>query len=278
VANGQAENFYAFWSDPAHNFHPQYVFRVQPGDSVTANLSLERGRWRLAIIDESSGSSRRFTTSQEARASFNEAQWLQEDTTSSDTNTLFPYPRIATVTFARLVVDQVPPSRRWLDSQWMSPQRRSYQAPTPVDDDQFTVHRAALSAAAAQYLGIATPLADATDHFTNELAHWTYEVNRFSPSSPTQPTIDRACAVERRALHRAVAALAGAQWTSDVQQRIARLIRLLNGSIEDVQPLGVPQPLTVPSWQYAWQQSGNALYYADVAIRNALGAPQWTPD
>jgi hypothetical protein len=277
VANGRADNYYAFWSDTAHNFHPQYVFSVQPGDSVTANLSLERGRWRLAIIDESSGSARRFTTSQETRASFNEAQWLQEDITNTDTNRLFPYPRLATVTFARLVADQAPPSKRWLDSQWMSPKRGSYQAPTPVDDDQFTVHPAQLSAGAAQYLGIVLPVDEASYKFDDELNRWSPEVLRFSPSSPSQAAINVACAIEKRALQRGISALFAAQWTPSVRRLIDRLVRLERVRLADLQPLAKPQPLTIPAWRYQWLEPDDALNSAGSAIRAALHAPQWTP-
>ncbi|MGA2470909.1 MAG: G1 family glutamic endopeptidase [Solirubrobacteraceae bacterium] len=271
--------YYAFWSDTLHHFHPQFLFLVRPGDRISASLSLARGRWRLAIVDPASHEVTSFLTTDEAHGAFNEAQWLQEDITDTVTprNSLYPYPQLSRVLFTRLTVNHAPPRPGNLNSEWMSPERRGYIAPTPVRDDGYSLRHATLGAAAAQYLGIVTPIDSAASRLDSELDTWSPEALRFSRASPTQAVINAACARARRALHRGVAALAAAQWTPSVRRLIARLIRLEDERLHDLQPQMTPQPLTIPAWRYEWLEPANALSSAGRAIRDALHAPQFTP-
>ncbi len=271
------EGYYAFWSDVRHHFHPQYLFAVAPGDRVSANMSLGGGRWRLTIHDVNSGRSRHLATTDEARGSFNEAQWIQEDVTDERTGRLFAYPRLTRVSFAGLRVDRTRPSASDLSSQWMSPKHEVYEAPSPLRNASFSVRRRALGAAAAQFLAIITPLDAADQRFSDEFDRWSSEVTRSSPSAPTQALIDSTCAVQRAILAHRVAALASARWPASAQPLIDRFIALSDRRLGDLAQSHVPQPLTVPAWDDAWEQPDNALGATGRAVRRALGAPDWSP-
>jgi hypothetical protein len=75
-----------------------------------------------------------------------------------------------------------------------------------------------------------------------------------------------------------VRALAAGQWAAPAQPLIGKLIRLFKEQLDDLQPLATPQPATLPSWGYAWRLPINAIDNTDWAIRNSVGAPQWTPN
>ncbi len=95
----------AFWTDNVHSFYPQSLFAVRPGDDISASLTLSHHRWAVAIRDATSGARSRFLTSDETQASFNEAQWIQEDRMFCSEHTKScPYPRLSTVRFGQLAV------------------------------------------------------------------------------------------------------------------------------------------------------------------------------
>jgi peptidase A4-like protein len=136
--------YWAFWSDSMRNFHPQFLFRVRPGDAISASLAVAHGRSTLAIVDQTSGADVRFSTSGAANASFNEAQWTQEDA-STATGEPFPYPSLTVVRFSGLAVNSAPPDYASLYSTWMSVNGVSL-APTPLVGDAFALKRVIVSA------------------------------------------------------------------------------------------------------------------------------------
>ncbi|HTW13127.1 MAG TPA: G1 family glutamic endopeptidase [Solirubrobacteraceae bacterium] len=88
--------YYAFWSDTALQFHPRPLFAVQPGDRISASMAQHDGHWSVAIADLTSHVSRRFTTAQDANASFSVAEWAQEDLTDAHNQKPLQYPERAT--------------------------------------------------------------------------------------------------------------------------------------------------------------------------------------
>ena len=124
-----ADRYYAFWSDVRHDFTPQELFPVKPGDTVRATLTHARARWRVAIIDSTSERRARFQTSQEGHAAFDTAQWYQEDVTNSLVNRPFAYPRLSPVHFADVAVDGFAPAAGGLDFHWLRAPDGSVIAP-----------------------------------------------------------------------------------------------------------------------------------------------------
>jgi len=57
----------AFWTDTTRGFHPQILFRVHPGDAVSTSLTQAAARWRVDIVDTTSGRRASFSTSHSAR-------------------------------------------------------------------------------------------------------------------------------------------------------------------------------------------------------------------
>src|SRR5690242_10596760 len=81
--SSSAAAYAAFWTDTTRGFHPQILFRVHPGDAVSTALTLVGGRWRVYVVDTSSGRRAAFSTSEESVGDFNLAEWLQENPSES---------------------------------------------------------------------------------------------------------------------------------------------------------------------------------------------------
>jgi hypothetical protein len=208
--------YYAFWSDTTNHFHPHFLFRVDPGDVVSASLALADGQWKLAIVDETSGVTAHFSTDDEASASFNLAEWLQEDVTDAMTGKPFPYPRLTNIRFRRLEVDSATPMYADLYSQWMSASGVNW-APSPLHRDSFALRRATVSAIGAKYLQIATGEDMATRVFVPQMAGWT--------AATPGPQIAAACSTFAAALRKNLHALARTRWPPRARRQIHSLIR-----------------------------------------------------
>jgi hypothetical protein len=73
------DDYYAFWSDTAHHFHPVGMLSVLPGERVSATLALVGHRWRIRLVDHTSQQTRQVFTRNETHAVLRQAEWLQED-------------------------------------------------------------------------------------------------------------------------------------------------------------------------------------------------------
>ncbi|MGA2471698.1 MAG: G1 family glutamic endopeptidase [Solirubrobacteraceae bacterium] len=202
----------AFWSDNVHHFHPQFLFTVYPGDRMSASLSLKGGRWRLSIVNRTLGESAHFSTSQEADAAFNEAEWLQED--PGGTKKPVPYPRLSTVSFSRLAVNSAAPRYADLYSGWMSEDGTNW-APTPLRNDSFRLQRASVSAAGAQYLRIIKPMDAASRKFFGLAGAWTARTPRKQIAAETS--------TYAAVLRNTSSALRRSAWPSSVRQLVGLL-------------------------------------------------------
>jgi len=145
----------AFWTDTKRGYHPQLLFDVRPGDRIATALTLAAGRWRVVIVDATSGRRAVFLTREEGDAAFNLAEWLQEDP-SEASGKATPYPSLSEVRFTRLAANGVRPPYADMYAQWMSV-RGADLAPTPVRDGGFSITRGVLSPDARRYLEIARP-------------------------------------------------------------------------------------------------------------------------
>jgi hypothetical protein len=135
-AGRQLDVYWAFWTDTAHHFLPINLFSVRPGDVLWASLAHRRGQWTVVIRDLSSGTGTVLTTRQEGRASFDWAEWEQEDV--GLVGQPFHYPRLSAVSFRRLEVNGGPPAVAGLYSSWMT---RAHErvVPSAVRGDSFTL-------------------------------------------------------------------------------------------------------------------------------------------
>ncbi len=90
VASGSSLGRASTWvAAQAPSLHGQGLFEVNPGDEISASLTLNRQRWTVQIRDTTSGAKPRFSTSEDAQASFNRAEWLQENAINNGAK---PYP------------------------------------------------------------------------------------------------------------------------------------------------------------------------------------------
>ncbi len=260
--------YYAFWSDTTNHFHPRFLFSVKPGDDMSASLALVSGRWRLAIVDKTSGATARFSTEEEAHASFNLAEWLQEDVTDAATGKPFPYPRLTDLRFRRLAVNLATPAYADLYSQWMSASGANW-APSPLHRDSFALHRATVSAIGAKYLQIAAGEDMATTVFVPQMVGWTAT----TPGSQ----IAAACSTFAAALRRSLHALASTRWPPRVRRQIHSLIRSTHVLLTLSQSPPSASRADLRAWASTWARDSTALSRAAHLIRRALKIPEITP-
>jgi hypothetical protein len=259
--------YYAFWSDATNHFHPRFLFRVKPGDDVSASLALVSGQWRLAIVDETSGATARFSTEEEAGASFNLAEWLQEDVTDAATGKPFPYPRLTDLRFRRLAVNSATPAYADLYSQWMSANGANW-APSQLHRDSFALRRATVSSIGAKYLQIAAEEDMATKVFVAQMAGWTAT----TPGSQ----IAAACSTFAAALRKSLHALVGTRWPPRAQRQIHSLVRSTRALLTLLQSTSSASPAN-RAWTSTWARDSTALGLAAHLIRRALKIPEITP-
>lgn len=260
-----AENrYWTFWSDTTRNFHPQFLFTVRPGDALSASLIHAHKRWRLAIIDHTSGSKAQFSTGEDANASFDEAQWTQEDARTS-TGEPYPYPSSTVVSFRRLAVNSVAPAYGSLYSTWMSVNGVSL-APTPLARDAFALRQATVSSAGEDYLHIRALRSPAAEAFWSELEQWTAN----TPYTEIASASSRLTASLRSEI-RALGA-AGLQKPAGRMTRL--LIRKLDVIIKQARPPAVMSPVALRCWRSSLNHDAQASLYVAHLLLRTLGLPE----
>jgi hypothetical protein len=259
--------YWAFWSDRSRSFHPQPLFDLAAGDRVRAALSLAGGRWRVRLLDATSGHDSDFTTREEAGGGFGVSLWLQEDPSNS-AGVAGPYPRLGPVRFEALRRDALAPSYGQLLSQWMSLGAGAI-GPGTLRDAGFQLEAKRIAGAAARYLAIVEAADRAIERFDVQRATWT-------PSSPAAQ-IEAQCATLAAALRRESRELRGQRWAPAAA-------RLVEGVIRSQAPLLVvlARPRTGANGALgAWEGRFTAIAEASAAqsrrVRRALGLPQVFP-
>jgi hypothetical protein len=256
--------YQAFWSDARHGLQPQTLFLVKAGDDLSASLAAAGKRWRLAIVDRSSGASR-FFTGDEAATSFNRADWTQEKEASGE-HSPDPYPHLATVRFRALTINSAPPGPAHLSALWMSVGGNSV-APSPLYEDSFTIQRAPRpSAAGAQFLRIAAAEDAAANAFYARVAGGTK-----APYSQLAPESAKFAA----ALHGNIAALARARWPAPAQGAAVLLIDDMRSLLGHVVPPERASRATLAAWwsTLAREREDEAVSGAEDALRRILNVP-----
>jgi len=251
--------YFAFWSDTAKHFHAVPLFIVGAGDRVAVSLRRRADGWKLAIADASIGVSRRFLTHDEARGSFDWAEWLQEDPTANSHRPL-PYPRLSRVSFEQLRANSAPPGRGLL-SQWLTISR-GYVGPTKTAADAFSAGREKLGAAAAQFWRLAFPQSNASVAFYDA-------VQAFGPSTPVAQ-ISAQSASYAAALRANIRGFERAHWPPRLRPLVRVLIKRTRVALAVVitAPQRVPGELT--AWRRSYDRTGRALSAAAFQLRLGL--------
>jgi peptidase A4-like protein len=261
------DGYGTFWSDTAHNFEPQPLFTVRAGDMLSASLTLVKGRWTLAITDDTSGKHARFSIGDEADAPFNQAEWTQEDPGLEHDHAR--YPQLAAPVFQELTVNSTKPSRAALLSQWMSVNHINL-APTVPRDDSFTLERApAISAAAAQYLRLSAAAVAAGERFETERTNWNVKTRYEQIATASSHLIT--------AIQNGMRPLLAARWPKQIQSLLRSSGHLSSAIAEDARPPTLLTPSSFTAWNAKLTEASERAGPTGAKLRLALGLPAFGP-
>jgi hypothetical protein len=129
-------SYYTFWSDTSNQFHPRALYQVRAGDLLEATLYFRRRRWRLIIVDDTTGAHASFTTGEETKRQPDRADWAQEDVELPKSYS--PYPHLSEVRLSRVLVNGKSPNGQQLGVNVMSV-GSGFLAPTRLRDDSFSI-------------------------------------------------------------------------------------------------------------------------------------------
>jgi hypothetical protein len=254
--------YWAFWTDPIHHYLPITLFPVRAGDQVSATLSLARGRWTVSISDTDSHASAVFSTAEEASASFDQAEWLQEDVSSSDPTS--SYPALSPISFAQVGVNGAPPSQDRLYPAWMSAGGETV-APTRPSGDSFTIRPLRPSTLELRYLDLAVPEDAAQRTFAYQVTHL--------PVTATSVQIGRQQETFANSLKAFISGLSITRWPAPVRGLVAELIAANRQlwTITSSPELGSAGDRA--AWVESWETAAGQLSVAAQFFRSALHLP-----
>jgi hypothetical protein len=254
----------AFWTDTTRGFHPQILFHVRPGDAVSTALTLAAGRWRVYIVDTTSGQRASFSTSEEGIGDFYLAEWLQENPSESSGKTT-RYPRLSRVRMSAMAINGAAPRYDGVFAQWMSLPSRDL-APTPLRDGGFTITRGVLTAAGRRYLEIARPQNASARTVDLAEARWT----EHTPGREIRRVSAAAAASERRYAD----SLARARWPSAAQAQIRLLVREVRVEAGAFAATARRAPASLSAWRRRFAQLTPTLLQLAHDVRRALHVPE----
>jgi hypothetical protein len=261
---GFAGSFYmAFFSDTKLGFHAHVLFGVHPGDTVTARMYLANGRWHLLIVDRTRHRRRAIVTTDEGGASFNAAEWLEED--PSEPHRRLPYAVLSTVGFSRLRVDAHDPGYGRIYSSWMS-EHATDLAPGPLVDDAFTLAQTRPSATGTHYLRITVALDLALERFERDLQLWSPESSR------------AAIATQRvrvtTAMRADIREVSATQWPGRAEVLSQALIAATRVEIAQVRRAPSLTAAGISLWRRRWDHAYSRVRAISWRIRRVLDLPQ----
>ncbi len=259
--------YFAFYSDTKLSFHPHTLFRTRAGDAISARLRLAGGRWHVLIVDHTHPHKAAFATTDDADASFNQAEWLQEEPRYA-TGRLVAYPLLSTVGFRRLRVNAGAPQYGKLRSQWMSENGEDL-APSPLVNDAFSFAPTQPTVIGMHYLQITVALDIALDSFDAHLERWTVR------------TPGRAIAAQRAAIAAAltanIQAVAASRWPAGVQPLCNRLIAAAKVELAQANRQLTLNAAGIRQWVIAWDRAGSHASGISMRVRRLLNLPQLFP-
>lgn len=253
--------YFTFWSDIARHFKAKLLFPVNPGDTLSASLVLANKQWMLAIADNTSGKKTRLSIAGEARASFDQAEWTQEDPGSEGDHAR--YPRMTAPVFQHLAVNSTEPAPTY--SQWMSVSHGNL-APTAVHDGSFTLQRApAVGAAGRQYMRLVTAGLAVRRRFDTERSSWTPRTPYTQIVSASSRMIEAAQESSR--------ALLSARWSKQISGLVRSAADADAVFLERARPPALLTAATFAAWNSALTEASLRAGRADSKLRLALNLP-----
>jgi hypothetical protein len=208
----------------------------------------------------------RFFISDEVAASFNRADWVQENRASGQ-HRPDPYPHLTAVGFRELAINSAPPSPTQLSALWMSVGGNTV-SPSPLSGDSFTLRKAPKpSAAGAQFLRIASREDAAANAFYVHVGGWSGK----APYSQVASESARFAA----ALREHIDSLARASWPAPAQGAVQSLITDMRSLLAHVVPPPAASRVTLAAWRSALAREGEAeaIGGAEDAVRRILKVP-----
>jgi hypothetical protein len=254
----------AFWTDTRYGFHPQILVTVRPGDVVSTALALSAGRWRVNIVDTTSGRRAGFSTREEGTADFNLAEWLQEDPSHTSGRPM-RYPALSAVRMRGLAVNGATPRYGDLFAQWMSLPRGDL-APTPLRSGAFAITRGVLTPAGRRYLGLARPQNATARRVDVAEARWTTR----TPAQVIEGVSATAAASERRYAN----ALARAPWPAGARAAIGALVRAVRLDAATFAASARHAPASPAGWRDRFAELSPWLLASAHEVRRALHLPE----
>jgi len=264
----EGPDYFAFWSDTAHGYHPQRLFDVGPGDRISARLVRSGASWHVAIADETRRVRARVTTGDETSGPLELAEWTQEDPVRLP-GVLAPYPSLDGVRFSDVEVNGLRPSYNRLYSTWMSVNGADL-APTPLEGGAFTLAPAPPLTALATALLVDCAQADEARYaFEDAFAGWT--------ARTAHPTVLAGAERYAQALVSERQTLAGADLTPATLEQRRELLVALRALTSRVQAIGASPAPTFTAWRRGVLVAEARAGAATHVIRRELGLPDVVP-
>jgi hypothetical protein len=258
--------YVSFWGDTTQHFEPTILFNVQPGDQIHASLRLDGPALQLSIIDATSNVESSFETEEEAHASFDSAQWLQEDVTNGKTSRRLAYPNLTPVEFRDLKVNSyAAPTYAKAQSSWMSVGAKNF-APSPLRAGSFAITPTRVSPVGAQYLRIAKAEDQVATAVGERASHWSAKTPSTRIAASLKP-YEQALAAN---VHR----LSAVQWPASVRSLIDRLIAETNTLRGRLKRASDDRNLTIRQVRTIFRRRD--LGRTPIEIRRALHLPDRT--
>jgi hypothetical protein len=161
----------SFWSDPKVGFHPQVLGAVHAEDRVSVDMTRTSDGWILRFKDLTRDTTVTKKVTYGVGAVFSQAEWLQEDPSPGDSSPRdLPYPRMSSVQFGDLLVNNTQPKLQLDDGQVLIASNGIILVPSAVDDDEF--HFLGPTGQAKTYLDAARSLDAALSPFDAAFPHW----------------------------------------------------------------------------------------------------------
>jgi hypothetical protein len=258
--------YYAFYSDTKLGFHAHVLFRVHPGDTITARLRLSQRHWHVLIVDHTHARHAAFRTTDDADASFDQAEWLQEDPSAE--HRPLPYPQLSTVSFRRLRVDSKVPGIGRLKTSWMS-ENGTDLAPGPIVHDSFSLAPTQPTAIGLHYLQIAVQFDVALRRVDAQFARWT-------PQTPASEVASQQAAAA--AAYKAFAAgVTGTQWPGRSEALAALMVKRVDAVVAMMNSTPSLTASGLRHWLRAWSRENAAVTAVSIRLRRALALPNLFP-
>jgi hypothetical protein len=259
----------AFWTDTLHHFQPQVLGFVPVGDEVAARIVRTASGWRLTIDDLTQHVAESASSTDGRGTPFSLGEWFQEDPSNVVSHVPAPYPRLSTVSFQRLRLNDRPPPYRLLYTQWLSMPGQRYLAPTPLVNDAFAMRPAVVSHTGARYLSEVAPFDAAYYVFLADVDHWTSRTSANQAAAQAAVFARTAMAEDRT--------LATQQWPPARRALVAEEIAHQHTVIADLNMVRSLTPAQRPAWHQRFLADLKQHSQSGHLVRRALRIPEYIP-